>query len=92
MPPTTAIKSEYDLIQGELLQGFSCVLRDLTLGAIQDKGGCDIRSGMRAFSACEKCPLFKNCEVAPYNRPRHCILRCDIDQMPMGNKFFRVMK
>lgn len=91
-PPDKDVGAEYDMIRGELLNGFAVVLKHLSLGAIQNKGGYHVEPGMTVFSACERCPMFKSCSVLPSQRPHNCVLRCDIDDMPMCSRFYRVMK
>lgn len=92
IPPDKEEASEYDIVHNELLNGFALVLKRLNLGAVQNRGGTPMDPGMTVYSSCEKCPLFKQCNVLPTQRPYNCILRCDIDNMPMNSKFFRVMK
>lgn len=92
LPPDRETASEYDILRGELLNGFTLILSRLNLGALQNKGGASTDPGITVFSACESCPLFKNCTLLPVQKPFNCIVRCDIDDMPMNSKFYRIMK
>lgn len=86
------MQAEYDVLRGELLNGFAVVLKRLSLGAVQNKGGTVVEPGMTVYSACEQCPLFKQCAVLPAQRPHNCVLRCDINDMPMCSRFYRLMR
>lgn len=83
--------AEYDLIKGELLNGFAGVLKELLMAAGQNVGGAMVDYGRVAYDPCEKCEFDKRCILHPMQRPKYCFLRCEINSIPVGTKFSRVM-
>jgi hypothetical protein len=47
--------------------------------------------GRIAYDPCEKCEFDKKCILHPMQRPKYCFLRCEINSIPVGTKFSRVM-
>lgn len=92
MPIGRSYKSEYDLIKGELLNGFSGILKELLIGASVDVGGTMVNYGRTAYAPCENCQFDHKCILHPTQRPKYCFLKCEIDNIPVGTKFYRVMK
>lgn len=84
--------AEYDLIRGELLNGFSNILKELLISAGVDIGGALVDSGRVAFDPCENCQFDDKCILHPMQRPKYCFLKCEIDNIPVGTKFFRIMR
>lgn len=92
MPPSTKVKSEYDIIRGELLNGFTDILRPMLLSSNQNDGGAPVTLGIQAYDACSDCPVDDECPLAAWFRPRFCYIKCEINKIAVGTKFFRVMK
>lgn len=84
--------SEYDLIKGELLNGFAGILKELLAAAGQNIGGAMIDYGRTAYDPCESCKFDKQCILHPMQRPKYCFLKCEVNNMPVGTKFSRVMR
>lgn len=91
LPPDRHAASEADLMQNESVNGFLVVLQPLMSGAFQAQGGTEVAPGITVLGACENCDCAACCSMDPYTRPRNCILRCDIGDMPFGSRFYRLM-
>lgn len=86
------IKSEYDLLRSELLNGFASILKQLLIPAGQNLGGAVVSYGKIAYNPCEHCIFDNKCILPPKFRPKYCFLKCDVDCISIGTKFFRLMK
>lgn len=92
MPHSAAYKSEYDLLRGELLNGFSSILKDLLISSGQNIGGGTVSYGKTAYCPCEHCQFDHQCILPPKFRPKYCFLKCEVDCLAIGTKFFRLMR
>lgn len=91
LPGDREVPSEADILQNESVNGFLVVLHPMTAGTFQAAGGVEVAPGVRVFGTCESCKNAVNCAKPPQLRPRNCMLRCDIESMPFGSRFYRIM-
>lgn len=91
LPPDRHAASEADVMQNESVNGFLVVLQPMMSGSFQVSGGAEVEPGITVLGSCEHCTCAAHCTMDPYTRPRNCILRCDIGDMPFGSRFYRLM-
>lgn len=91
LPPDRKVPSEADILKSESVNGFLCVLKPMSAGAFQAAGGYEVEPGIRVLGPCEHCCHAETCANSPDARPQNSLVRCTIDDMPFGSRFYRIM-